>query len=265
MAYETAALVKRLGGEPVSAPALREEPVPAGPAVADFLDRLGAGEIAFVILLTGVGVSALFATARTLGREEELRAGLTKARTVCRGPKPTAALAGQGLKPVFSVPSPFTTHELLSVIDGLPVEGTGVGVVHYGERSEPLTRALTLRAARVHELVLYEWRLPEDTTPLVRLADEVIAGGLDAVAFTTQVQVRHLFSVIDAEKQRRLVEALSGRVVCAAVGPTCAQALRALGVENVVVPENPKLGPLFTALASRLGARAGARPEAPEV
>jgi uroporphyrinogen-III synthase len=265
MASETAALVKRLGGEPVSAPALREEPLPAEPAVAAFLDRLEAGEIAFVVLLTGVGVSALFETARSLGREEALKEGLGKARTVCRGPKPTSALAARGLKPVFSLPSPYTTHELLSVIDGLPVEGTAVAVVHYGERSEPLTKALGLRAARVHELVLYEWRLPEDTQPLVRLAEETLAGRLDAVVFTTQVQARHLFAVVDASLREPLAQALSGPVLCAAVGPTCAQALKALGVSNVLVPEVPKLGPLFTALASRLAERKGALSEAPEV
>ena len=42
LASEAAALVRRLGGEPVSVPALREEPLPSGPAVSAFLDRLSA-------------------------------------------------------------------------------------------------------------------------------------------------------------------------------------------------------------------------------
>ncbi len=59
LASEAASLVRRLGGEPVSVPALREEPLAAGAAVAAFLDRLTRGELAYVVLQTGVGVAAL--------------------------------------------------------------------------------------------------------------------------------------------------------------------------------------------------------------
>ena len=77
--------------------------------------------------------------------------------------------------------------------------------------------------------------------------------------------MRHLFAVTDVRLRPALVEALDRRVVSAAVGPTCAAALHARGIENVVVPENPKLGPLFAALASRLAAGRPCAPEAAEV
>lgn len=252
LASETAALVRRLGGIPVSAPALREEPLPAGPAVAALLDALAAGTLGWVVLLTGVAVTALFKEAEALGRAGELLDGLARARTVSRGPKPAAALASRGLQPAFSVPAPYTTRNLLALLETLPVQGKGVAVVHYGERNETLTAALRALGARVEELVLYEWRLPEDTAPLERLAELILAGALDAVAFTTQAQVRHLFSVVEPGRRAALAEALDRRVVTAAVGPTCAEALRARGVREPVVPANPKLRPLFAALASRL-------------
>ncbi len=62
-----------------------------------------------------------------------------------------------------------------------------------------------------------------------------------------------------------LAEALERRVVTGAVGPTCAAALRSRGVQDVVVPQNPKLGPLFAALASRLDAPRWRAAEVPEV
>jgi uroporphyrinogen-III synthase len=71
--------------------------------------------------------------------------------------------------------------------------------------------------------------------------------------------------VTDPRVRPALVEALDRLVVTGAVGPTCAQALRAFGVEDIVVPENPKLGPLFAALASRLAARPRAADAAAEV
>jgi uroporphyrinogen-III synthase len=262
---ETAALVRRLGGEPVSVPALREEPLPSGPAVASFLDRLDRGELAFVVLQTGVGVSALAHEAERLGRRQDLVSGLGSVGIVSRGPKPAAALAALGLRPTLPTPSPHTTAELLALLEPLPLDEEGVGIVHYGERNEAVVAALRGRGASLHELLLYEWRLPEDVAPLRQLVVQILAGAVDAVAFTTQVQVRHLFAVTDVRLHPALAEALDRRVVTGAVGPTCAAALRALGVRDLVVPENPKLGPLFAALASRLAARLPRTAQAAEV
>ena len=262
---ETAALVRRLGGEPVSVPGLREEPLPSGPAVASFLDRLERGELAFVVLQTGVGVNALVHEAERLGRRQNLVRGLGSVGIVSRGPKPAAALAALGLRPTLPTPSPHTTAELLALLEPLPLDEKGVGIVHYGERNEAVAAALRGRGASLHELLLYEWRLPEDVAPLRQLVVQILAGEVDAVAFTTQVQVRHLFAVTDVRLRPALAEALDRRVVTGAVGPTCAAALRALGVRDLVVPENPKLGPLFAALASRLAARLPRTAQAPEV
>jgi uroporphyrinogen-III synthase len=265
LATEAASLVRRMGGEPVSAPALREEALPSGPAVASFLGLLNRGELAFVVLQTGVGVSALALEAERLGRRRDLVYGLESVRIVSRGPKPAAALTALGLRPTFSTASPHTTAELLALLEPLPVENAGVGVVHYGERNETIAAALRGRGATVHELTLYEWSLPEDVAPLKRLAEQILAGEVDAVAFTTQVQVRHLFDVTDFSLRPALAQVLDRQVVTGAVGPTCAAALRARGVHDVVVPQNPKLGPLFAALATRLAARQSRAREATEV
>jgi uroporphyrinogen-III synthase len=264
LASEAAALVSRLGGEPVSVPALREEPLPSGPEVEAFLDRLERRELAYVVVQTGVGVSALAQEAECLGRKPDLVRGLGSVAIVSRGPKPAAALAALGLRPRFPTASPHTTAELLAVLETLALADAGVGVVHYGERNGAVTASLRGRGASVHELVLYEWRLPEDLTPLRKLVGQILAGEVEAVAFTTQVQVRHLFEVADGLRPA-LAQALDTRVVTGAVGPTCAAALRARGVNDLVVPDNPKLGPLLTGLASRLAARRPRAAEAAEV
>ena len=45
------------------------------------------------------------------------------------------------------------------------------------------------------DLCVYEWALPEDIGPLEEGIVRILDGGVDAVAFTSQVQVRHLFLV----------------------------------------------------------------------
>ena len=255
LASEAAALVRRHGGEPVAAPALREEPFPAGPAVAAFLDELSAGRIGLVVWQTGAGVTAVFREAEAQGRGAELRDGLGRVRMLSRGPKPAAALAARGLRPTHGVASPYTTADVLRALDGLDVHGQGVGVVHYGEANEPLALALRARGARLVELQVYLWRPPADDRPLRALAAEVVAGLVDAVLFTSQIQVRHLWETAPPPVRAQLPGAFDGAVVAAAVGPTCAEALRAYGVRDVVTPENPKLGPLVAALSRRLAER----------
>ncbi|HVJ88768.1 MAG TPA: uroporphyrinogen-III synthase, partial [Labilithrix sp.] len=68
--------------------------------------------------------------------------------------------------------------------------------------------------------------------------------------FSCQIHVEYLFQAVgSSERSRALVEALNERVVVAAVGPRCRAALASHGVNNAVVPENPKLGPMVAALA----------------
>lgn len=255
MSAEMENLIRRYGGEPFSAPAVRETPVECGEVVGRFIDSLAARKFSTVVLLTGAGVTALFAEAAKLGREHELRQGLSYVTTACRGPKPSAALRRQGVHVSLSAPAPHTTTELLSAMSELDLTGEGVALVHYGEPNIPLAEALRARGAVLEELCLYEWLLPEDTAPLRNLVEELVAGRVDAVTFTSQVQARHLFEVAgELGLAAELVDALNRKVVVASVAPTCASYLRSLGVTPHVVPEYSKMGHLVRALAEHMEA-----------
>lgn len=250
MPEQLAALVRRRGGEPYCVPAVREEPLPGAAVVAELIDRFRAVPTPVLVLSTGVGVAALFTEARALGREPELREVLGRATLVCRGPKPVAALQREGLQASIRAREPYTTADLLDALSQLDVAGRPVGVLHYGERNVALVEALRAAGAAVHELLLYAWRLPEDRGPLQQLVDELVQGRVDAVVFTSQAQARHLFQIA-AEKgaTAALVSALRTRTLVAAVGPTCAAALAALGAPPHVVPSHPKMGAMVAALA----------------
>ena len=138
-------------------------------------------------------------------------------------------------------------------MEPLEVAGKTIAVLHYGERNVELAEALTERGARLHELCLYEWFLPEDTARLEALIDELIEHKFTAIAFTSQIQARHLFLLAERlSKAARLREALNGAIIVVSVGPTCTAALTALGVTVHVEPEHPKMGPMILALAAYL-------------
>lgn len=248
-------LVRRNGGIPLSAPAVREVPVNATAVLTPLVRGLRLREIEIVVFLTGSGAESLFAAAERAELLGALEAQLAETTILCRGPKPRAVLRRRGLEVALTVDAPFTTAEVLRALDPVPVFGRGVAVVHYGERSAAIPEALAARGARVHDLCVYRWALPEDLTPIERLIALTISGKVDAFAFTSQVQVRHLFEVAGRSGGTlKLLNALNSDIVVAAVGPTCAEALRAAGIEPDVVPEQPKMAPMVTALADRLAA-----------
>ena len=238
---EMAELVRRLGGEPRSAAAVHE--VPHLEHVPAFLDALDEKRFDVAVFLTGVGASRLLMEAQRLGRLDDTVAALRALENVCRGPKPSAVLRQYDVPVAIRVPQPYTTAELLSAIAAVPLQGRGVALLHYGERNGRLADALRHRGARLEELCLYEWQLPEDTAPLAALVRDIAGGGIDAICFTSQIQCRHLFSVADSlGLSGEVTDALRSRVVVAAIGPVCADALKPHGVIPQVVPTQPKMG-----------------------
>jgi uroporphyrinogen-III synthase len=250
MSGEMADLIRRNGGTAWSVPAVREISLNASQPVNNFLDQLVAGSMTLVVFFTGVGIKTLLQEADGLGRRAELVDVLRKIPVVCRGPKPSAVLRRENIPIAASAPEPYTTHELIEVLAPFAVDGKTVGVLHYGERNALIAETLTARGAYVEELCLYEWLLPERIDDLQLLVQDLVAGHVDAVVFTSQIQIRHLFLIAqELQLASDLVVALNTRTIVASIGPTCTGVLLEYGVTPHVIPEHPKMGYLIKALA----------------
>jgi uroporphyrinogen-III synthase len=106
----------------------------------------------------------------------------------------------------------------------------------------------------VEEIATYRWALPADTGPLRELLAALQASRVDAVVFTSAVQIEHLFEIARQEGSTGSLPGLLGRVVVASIGPVCSRALRHRGVEPTFEASPPKLGPLLVALDGALSA-----------
>jgi uroporphyrinogen-III synthase len=258
LSSELAELVRREGGVPVCAPAVMEAPVDVTPSLSALIDDLRGGRVELVVFLTGAGATSLLEQARAIGQYEPLVNALRDATTVCRGPKPAAVLRKHDIRVDINARTPYTTTELLETLPEGLVADRGVALLHDGGGNPPLVEALRARGATVHELRSYEWRLPDDVAPIETLIAELIDGRLDAVAFTNQVQVRHLFEVgARLGRSAALTEALRHRTIVGSIGPTCSHALDAQGVPPHVVASPPKMRPLVTVIGEQLAARRG--------
>ena len=245
---ELTALVRQLGGTVVGAPAVQEIERPDD--IGRFTDLLITGCFDVVIFLTGAGVNAVVDDADRRQRLDATVAALGRITLACRGPKPLLALKRQGLTPAVTTVKPHTSSELIDALAAIDLRGHSVALIHYGERQPMLTETLRGRGANVHDVCAYEWTLPDDLDGLMALVDAAIAGRLDALLITSQIQYRHLFDVADrVHRVAALHNALRDKVVLGAIGPVCADVIRKSGIVPDVMPPAPNLPSLVRAVA----------------
>lgn len=256
LSSELAELVRREGGTPVCAPAVLESNVDVTALIPVLIDDINRERCEIVVFLTGAGLASMFAQAESIGVLPALVSALASVTTVCRGPKPGAALRKHGIPVRVSVGSPYTTAELLAVLPASLVAGKGIALLHDGGGNTPLVEALRSRGAWVEEIRSYEWGLPADVGPVVSLVEDLIDGWVDAVAFTNQVQVRHLFQIgARMNRSAALLYALRNRTVVGSIGPTCSAVLAEYGVPAHVTASPPKMRPLITSVGEFLATR----------
>jgi uroporphyrinogen-III synthase len=256
LSSELAELVRREGGEPVCAPSVAEVSVDVRGHLPALIDDIHRGRVQLVVFLTGAGAASMLEQASTVDAYRPLVEALRAVTTVCRGPKPAAVLRKHGIPVHVNARTPHTTAELLEVLPSSLVAGKGVVLLHDGGGNPLLVEALGARGAWVRELRSYEWRLPDDVEPIEELVTQLVDGRLDAVAFTNQVQVRHLFEVAARMgRSAALGYALRHRTTVGSIGPTCSVALDEHGAPPHVVASPPKMRPLVTAVGEHLAAR----------
>ena len=246
-ADDMCSLIVRHGGQPLSAPSMREIPIENNPVAIQFVLDAIAGKFPFVILLTGGGTEALFEVARSQDQYEQLIEAFRHISLIIRGPKPAAVLSKVGLKYAVRAPEPNTWRELVDAIDqsGIAVNGLAVAVQEYGLPNPRLYAELRTRGAIVTPVPVYRWALPTDTTPLENALTEIAAGNVDILLFTSANQVSNVLTV--AEEFGCLPgfrAAMKNRTQVASIGPTCSEALTDNSFPVHFEASPPKMGQL---------------------
>ena len=245
-------LIRRQGGEPLVAPSMREVPLDNQQEALAFSQRLFAGTLDVLILLTGVGTRTLAEVLATRHPRAEIIRALSRLTLVARGPKPIIALGELGLKPTLVVPEPNTWRDILATLDAhLPLQGRRVAVQEYGATNQELLQGLAQRAAEVIRVPVYRWALPEDVEPLRRAIGAVCDGQADVLLFTSATQIEHVLQVAETMGRAEALRSAAGRCVVASIGPICSETLRARGLPVDLEPLHPKMGSLLSEAARR--------------
>jgi uroporphyrinogen-III synthase len=130
---QTAALVERLGGRPISAPAISEVAVEDTGPIRQLDEALAAGRVDELVLLSGIGCRMLLEQLSA-----DAQAAMKSVRIVSRGPKTGDALRAAGLEPTVQVDAPYTTTKLLEALGAESLKGKFVAVQQTGRPNDPL-------------------------------------------------------------------------------------------------------------------------------
>ena len=249
---DTKRLIERQGGIPFVAPSMREVPLSDNTEAVDFANRLMTGQVDVVIFTTGVGFTHLLAAVdRKVDRQRFLNS-LADCTTVARGPKPVAAMRAVGLQPTHRVPEPNTWRELLETLDRhVSIASQNVALQEYGVSNSSLIAGLEARGANVESVKVYNWELPEDTSPLENVLRLLAAGEMDVVMFTSANQISNVLKVAQDIGVEDEVRVAMRTTVVVSIGPTTSEKLRLEDLPVDLEPEHSKLGHMVLAAAER--------------
>lgn len=208
-----------------------------------------------LILLTGEGLRRLVMAAERFHNREAFVARLAQVRTIARGPKPGAALRELGLtSDVVSVVP--TTEGVIAALKDMTFESDCLAVQLYGsEPNLPLQHYLSERCLTPLVVAPYVYASASDEDKVLDLVKRLSRHEVDAITFTSQPQVRRLFSVAEAHGHMQALRHGLADCTVAAIGPVVGECLVAHAVHVDAMPdERYFMRPLVDALASRFAA-----------
>lgn len=253
MAVEMTRLIERYGGRPSVVPALRELPIQDNPAALRFGVRLIEGQVDVLVLMTGVGATALFDILKSRHPMSSIMVGVKQTAIVARGPKPVAALKKLGITPTLIVPEPNTWVDVVSTLDEYrPVKGLRVAVQEYGSSNPEFLEALRVRGADVFPVPVYKWGLPEDLAPLRQVLADVVAGDISVMLITNAAQIDHVMQLLEQEGKVPLFREACKTIVIASIGPTASERLRHYDLPVDFEPSHGKMGVLVKELSEQV-------------
>ncbi len=252
-ASDMSRLIERHGGVSHVSPSMREVPIEPNREAIDFAYRVMTGEINFVILMTGVGFRFLMRAIDKHVDTQRFLDALTDITTMCRGPKPVAAMREFGLRPTHRVEEPNTWREILQMIDNhrIPVANQKIGLQEYGISNASLIAGLEARGATVATVRVYGWDFPEDTEPLRENIQALAEGRRDMLLLTSAHQIVNMMRM--AERMGITDQLRSGlrTTAIASIGPTTSQMLTECDLHADLEPAHPKMGHLVIEAAKR--------------
>jgi uroporphyrinogen-III synthase len=242
------ALLERRGAHVIRCPLIAILDAPDPQPVLQWIEEFNRGAFDDLILLTGEGLRRLLGCIErnAPSLRGDFVARLAGVRKITRGPKPARVLRELGLRPDLPAEQP-TTQGVITALRALDLAGRRVAVQLYGtEPNQALMDFLCAAGAEVRTVAPYVYANHAADDAVRTLLQQMAAGGVDVIAFTSSPQVERLFAVGPPELAKAALE----RTQVAAVGPVVAEVLARHRVAVRFMPQDSFfMKPLTSAIA----------------
>lgn len=245
---ELSEIIQRQGGIPVVLPQQGTLLLVEDEVQRDLV-QLIESRTDWIIFTTGTGLEALLDQAERIGVRSQLLDIVKQSKVGARGYKTFAMLKKLGLKPIV-IDDDGTTQGLIRELRAYDFVGQRVTIQLQGEPMPSLVAFFKMKGAAVKTILPYR-HVPPDDVVSRQLYQEITDGSVDAVCFTTAVQVRYFYQFVkQIGYDSEITESLNNRVLAAAVGKVTAEALKEEGVKRVLVPESERMGAMIVDLSN---------------
>lgn len=199
------------------------------------------------VFTTGIGIQAMLDSAEKLNLYEQFVEKIKQTKVACRGYKSFGVLKKLDISPV-ATDDDGTNAGLIRQLEGIDFQGKNIMVQLHGESAPKLIQFFENQGGFVTQILPYKHIPPEEET-VEKLCKEILNDEVDAVCFTTMIQVHNLFA--HAKKRgydAQLIEKFAQNVVAVSVGKVTTEALKDEKVERIVAPEIERMGAMVIEL-----------------
>ncbi|MHA1378825.1 MAG: uroporphyrinogen-III synthase [Candidatus Helarchaeota archaeon] len=181
-----------------------------------------------IIVFTSInGVNSVLKFAKKIGLFEKLKEGLRNLSVAAIGKKTAEQLESEGVA-VNIIPHNYTSVDLAKSLIKKGVKNKRIFLLRANIATEDLPTILIENGATVVEFTVYKV-VPEKIKNIRELINEILAGKIDIIIFTSAFSVNTLFGHTDRKSYQNLLDYAMENIKIVAIGPVTKNALTDLG------------------------------------
>lgn len=245
-AVEFARLLAAYGAEAMTAPTIKLVPPPSWERLDQAIARLS--DYSWLIFTSVNGIAPFMERLKKARKDVRSLASLMIGAI---GPRTAEELARYGLAADL-VPTEFQAEGMVAAMSRHELQGAKILIPRAEVAREFLPEQLRMKGAVVDVVPVYTTVLPQ--ADLSRLKEELLAGAIDVVTFTSSSTVANFIELMGGRNEARR---LAAKTIVACIGPITARTAGEHGLSVTIMPGENTVPALAQAIARfyREGAR----------
>jgi uroporphyrinogen-III synthase/DNA-binding Lrp family transcriptional regulator len=234
-AKDFADAIESLGGIPYLVPLIEVRPTGKPEALLRLIRDTATGKVDVVVFMSRNGVLQTLQAAKRIGLLNFLKEALRKIMVVAIGPKTRHELEEVGIRRL-TIPDQYSSQGVVKLLEKRDLKGKTVAIPRAQGVDGTLRVILQDLGANVIEAAAYEVTEASDKSLVKKFMEDLVAGKINVVAFTSPSTVKSLINNAERSPFSDEIKDRLRRTLIASIGSTTRRALEELGFKVQVVP-----------------------------